>query len=248
MTGAELRLWEDLCAQHRVDPAAEGIPIGEKDTKPLDRGLNAVTPVSFASVGGRLTGSAYPCLREPLGEHLTRYREDPFSTESLQALHRMLLPYLAAWGYRPSPFWDRYAVSLLYPSGGVPDPSRILPGTRQLLPGDERTLENRISMKLADCVRRPAFAVIREGRVAAAAVVNRSTDKIRCAEIGVECAPAYRRQGFALSCLTALTAYLMAHGDTALYQHYVTNTASGALALRAGFLPAGAFFAYTSMK
>lgn len=248
MNGAEHRLWEDLCEQHGVAPDGEGILIGEKDTKPLDRGLNAVTPVSFASVGGRLAGSAYPVLREALLAHLSRYREDPFSAEALRALHGLLLPQLGAWGYKPSPFYDRYAVSLTCPADAVPDGSRILPGTRLLVPGDEAVLKSRISMKLADCVRRPSFAFIRDGEVLAAAAVNRSTDKVRCAEIGVECAPAFRRQGLALSCLAALTAYLTEHGETPLYQHYITNSASGALAKKAGFLPVGAFFAYTAMK
>ena len=244
-------LFSDLCIRHGIPEECREsgtILLGGKDTKPLDRRLNAVTPVSFASVGGKIVGSSYPVLREEVGAHLERYADAPFSDEALGALDRLLRPYLAAWGYRPAPFPTRYAVSYLLPDNFVPDGSRILAGTRRITAEDLSAYENLTMIKPENDPQKPAFGYIRDGKILAVAAVNSAPEKTRCAEIGVECVKRMRQQGLGLSCVSALSEYLVREGKTVLYQHYVTNLPSGALAKKAGFVPVGAFFAYTAMQ
>lgn len=249
MMRAEQALISDLLRQHHIEDGEMGtLFLGQKDTRPLDRRLNVIAPVSFACVSGRIIGSAYPELCEPVFSHLETYRENPLGEESLAALDRLLRPYLAGWGYRPAVFPTRTARSLVLPEDYRPKREYILSGTEFLTEGAAETLKNRTSMKFADCVKRPAFVFAGDGEVPAIAAVNSATEKSLCQEIGVECAPGFRRRGLGLSCVCALAEYLFLRGENVLYQHYEGNKASGALAEKAGFVPVGGFFTYTSMR
>ena len=80
------------------------------------------------------------------------------------------------------------------------------------------------------------------------AAVNGALDVHRLSEIGVECAPQYRRQGIGAAVTSCLCAHLLDMGKTPLYCHYHDNLASAALAERVGFLPVGAFYTYQEWK
>ena len=242
-------LLSDECARHGVDaaqfPSAEMV-FADKDTRTLARHLNAIVPVSFAAVGEDRMLSCYPCLRAPLEMLLAGVTADAlFSAEVLGEVDALLRPYLAEWGYRPSPFAQRYGISCLQDDAAAVPAARILPLTRRLT-ADDAGLANRTSMKLSDCAARGAFACIADGYAVCVASVNRVSGAERCVEIGVECAPEYRRRGYALSCVCALTQALCADGLCVLYRHYSTNVGSAAVARGAGFVPAGRFFTYTA--
>ena len=242
-------LLADYCTRHGVtesDFDRAGIALGKKDTAPLERGLNAVVPVSFAECGDYCAASCFPCLYDAVSAHLHRYRDALFSEDALTALHELLIPHLRAWGYRPSPFAHRFAVSCTADDPGCIPADRILPVTRWLEPGaiPENSL---ISMNLRDCAVRGAYICTppeAPDTVCAAASVNRCTQGEACTEIGVECAPAFRRRGYALSCVCALARERIMRGETVLYQYHHTNTASAAVAAKAGLVPQGRFFSY----
>lgn len=227
-----------------TDSADRPPVIGIKDDTPWKRGLNAVVPVSFAVTDGVLYAAAYPAFSAVLADFLGEYGAEPFSARALHALDDAMREPLAASGYRQDRFPERYAVSCLLRSADSP-PDLSVPGLRLLAPEDAE-LENRTSMKLSDCIARTAAAVIQDGAVLCTACVNSANGAGMCREIGVECTPAFRGQGFGSACVSLLARTLASRGEIPLYQHYCSNHASAHTAARAGFAEAGRFYAYTA--
>ena len=246
---AEALLWLDECTRHGVGASAaeESFVFADKDEAPLKRHLNAIVPASFSCVGERVLVSAYPSVRSLLCAHCVKYRSYValFSEDAFAALDRALRPHLAAWGYKPAMFPSRYGISLIQDTADALYVSSVLDGTKRLTE-ELFPLKNLTSMKPADCAARGAYAQIADGQIVCIASVNRVSDLERCVEIGVECAPDYRRRGYAASCVRALTRDLCEGGNVVLYRHYHTNIGSAAVARAAGFRPVGRFFSYTS--
>jgi hypothetical protein len=246
---AETLLWQDECARHGVDASAAecSLVMADKDETPLKRHLNAIVPVSFACVGERMIVSAYPSVRSVIDAHFEKYRSHDalFSEDAFSALDRALRPRLAAWGYKPAMFPSRYGISLVQDDASAVSSDCILSDT-VCVTDALCQMKNLTSMKLADCAARGAYAQIADGQIVCIASVNRVSDLERCVEIGVECAPDYRRRGYAASCVRALTRDLCEGGNVVLYRHYHTNIGSAAVARAAGFRPVGRFFSYTS--
>ena len=247
---AETLLWQDECMRHGLHAPEEadgGVLLTDKDEAPLARHLNVIVPVSFACVGEAVIASAYPSVRSVTAAFFEKYRsaDTLFSDAAFAALDAALRPYLASWGYRPSAFPSRYGISLVQDDVSAVNTAAILCGTARMTEA-MCGLKNHTSMKSDDCIRRGAFAHLVRGEIVCIASVNRVSGVGRCVEIGVECAPAHRRQGYARSCVSALTGALCAEGQTVLYRHYHTNAGSAATARSAGFRPVGRFFSYTS--
>lgn len=247
MTAAAL-LWLDECARHGTTAHdAKGFFLADKDESPLHRHLNVIVPVSFACVGDAVTAAAYPTVRSDVLPFFEKYRSPDalFSADALTSMDTALRPFLSSRGYAQTKFPLRYGISLAANRHSVLPTDAVLDGTQALT---ERLsgVKNHTTMKPSDCAARGAFAHLVNGEIVCIASVNCVSGGARCVEIGVECAPQYRRHGFARSCVCALTARLISRGHTVLYRHYSTNSASGALALSAGFCPVGRFYAYTS--
>lgn len=246
---AEALFLRDECERHGVDAAAVrgDFVLADKDETPLARHLNVIVPVSFACVGDAVAASAYPRIRSDITEHFKKYRSSDalFSDDAFVELDRILRPYLAEWGYRASMFSSRYGISLFQDDPTAISASAILDGTVRMTEAVVG-MKNCTSMKPEDCAARGAYAQIADDQIVCMASVNRVSGAERCVEIGVECAPAYRRRGYAASCVCALTKELCAAGNVVLYRHYHTNVGSAAVAKAAGFRPVGRFFSYTS--
>ena len=246
---AEAFLWLDECTRHGVDASAaeSSLVIADKDEAPLKRHVNAIVPASFSCVGERVLVSAYPSVRSLLCAHCEKYRSPDamFSAEAFAALDRALRPHLAAWGYKPAMFPSRYGISLVQDDASAVSGGCILSDT-VCVTDALCQMKNLTSMKTADCAARGAYAQIADGQIVCIASVNRVSDMERCVEIGVECAPDYRRRGYAASCVCALTRQLCEGGNVVLYRHYHTNIGSAAVARAAGFRSVGRFFSYTS--
>ncbi len=253
MTAAE-RFWLTECLRHGADPTVSDgtFLVCPKDETARERHLNAIVPVSFACVGERIVASAYPSNCSLVRAHFEKYCSPDmlFSEEAFSALDTALRPHLAAWGYKPAMFGSRYGVSLIQDRADAVPISAILDGTVRIT-DTVCGMKNLTSMKPADCAARGAYAQIADGQIVCIASVNNvfgtgTFDTERFAEIGVECAPDYRRRGYAASCVSALTRDLCGAGTVVVYRHYHTNQGSAAVAKTAGFQPVGRFFSYTS--
>lgn len=227
------------------------IVLHKKSTAPLEKGLNVIAPFSFRTVtveGERVIHcSIYPALYDIASAHFDRWSSEPFSADALSALHAALLPTLASWGYDSSKFPHRYGVARLLSERGVAEqPKRE---NVRILNENDAKRPSLVTMHLSDGIARGAAGYITErGEVAAMAAVNGALDVHRLSEIGVECAPQYRRQGIAAAVTACLCAHLIDIGKTPLYCHYHDNLASAALAARVGFLPVGAFYTYQAWR
>ena len=81
------------------------------------------------------------------------------------------------------------------------------------------------------------MAVIRRGRrIVCFAGINDISDGDGMYELTVECEEKYRRQGFASSCIAALSDYLISLGKGVKYITAESNTASRNTAASAGFV------------
>ncbi|MEW6749784.1 MAG: GNAT family N-acetyltransferase [Candidatus Latescibacterota bacterium] len=82
------------------------------------------------------------------------------------------------------------------------------------------------------------YGVVRDGRVVSVAYAHRSGHmEGMVADLGVETAPAYRRQGFARQVVGAVVAHVARRGGEALYSCHPDNLASLATARSVGFVP-----------
>ena len=229
----------------------ETVVLHEKSTAPLEKSLNVIAPFSFRTVtveGERVIHcSIYPELRDIAGTFFDRWSGAPFSADALSALHAALLPTLASWGYDGSKFPCRCGVARLLSERGVAEqPKRE---NVRILNENDAKRPSLVTMHLSDGIARGAAGYITErGEVAAMAAVNGALDVHQLSEIGVECAPQYRRQGIGAAVTACLCAHLLDMGKTPLYCHYHDNLASAALAERVGFLPVGAFYTYQAWK
>lgn len=245
-------LLSEYCLRHGIssDDMVQGsnIVLKPKDSQPLARHLNVIVPASFAETDGFCAASCYPEVYDAFSAHLHTFRQDLCSDAALSALHSILTPYLLKWGYKPSPFFARWAASCLLLSPDNVAAEHILPQTRCLTP-DAIPKNSLVSMKLSDCAARGAYVIFADDvpdTACCIASINRRFQGDTCVEIGVECAPAYRRRGYACSCVCALARACLLRGEAVLYQYYCTNRASAAVARRAGFELKGRFFAYSS--
>lgn len=245
MTAAE-RLWLDECARHNA-AADGGFVFTCKDESPLSRHLNAIVPVSYACVGEKVVVSVYPSARSCVSAFFEKYcsADALFSDAAFADLDGILRPYLAQHNYRPATFPSRFGISLVQDNAVCVPTEPIMADTVRMT-DTMGSMKNLTSMRAADCAARGAFAQMVNGEIVCIASVNRVSGSERCAEIGVECAPGYRRRGYASSCVCALTRMLCEEGHVVLYRHYHTNLGSAAVARAAGFVPVGRFFSYTS--
>jgi len=118
---------------------------------------------------------------------------------------------------------------------------------RRHVDGDVRRLVDE-SIPPADGLRLPtqcfpdgiAYGVVADGRVVAVAHAHRNGNlEGIVADVGVETAPAYRRRGYARTCVSAVVAHIVDRGGEAAYHCSPENLRSQATALSVGFVPYG---------
>ena len=84
------------------------------------------------------------------------------------------------------------------------------------------------------------YGVVADGTVASVAYAHRTgCMEDRVADLGVECAPAYRRRGYAKTAVSSVVAHITALGGQARYGCSPDNAASLATARSVGFTPYG---------
>ena len=94
-----------------------------------------------------------------------------------------------------------------------------------------------------------ACAIHRVGNtIAAYAALNDFPEEEDVREIHVECAPAYRKKGYATSCTVRLADYLLERGYSVQYVCRHTNLASARVAEKAGFTLAGRKYSFVCYR
>lgn len=229
-------LEEEIFRAYGISP---GELCGISEDAPLIRGLNAVIPVSFAETRKGTVGHAYPAFRETLRCYLSE-QSDPFSESALLSLDGSLAPLLASFGYERAKFPCRYALTCLWDPESTEKPEA--PGIVRITDENRNAYRNLTMRKPSEGI---TYAVIRDGQIACIAAEN-GGEKGLLREIGVECALAFRGNGFAAACVYALAERIREEGGIPVYRYYVTNRPSARTAEKAGFRIAGKFFTYTA--
>ena len=170
--------------------------------------------------GGQLDAPAWLCREAQAAADRLSVGSEPGAV-----LIEAIAPRMAALGYRPLP---RAGVPIVCWTPGEPISPPACPGLCRL--SDAPACGWALSHPRAD-LPDDAWVVVADGRAVAAAWLTPDG-------IAVETAPAFRRRGFARAAAAALAAARLAEGREVCYRCAETNTASMALAVSLGFVPA----------
>jgi len=163
----------------------------------------------------------YPCCLPALASRLKR-ESDLFLKENITDIQHVLTPLMEENGFVASPDGVPCICEYRLDSGAAINRSLILPET---------------VMEYDDCPEEEAKVSafhIAEGRKAAAAALNDLCED-DSVEIHVECQPAYRKRGYASSCVAKLTEYYTGKGHSVRYLCRIQNKASMRIAEKVGF-------------
>lgn len=169
---------------------------------------------------------------ESVREYIRRFANAPFSAEAMAFLSDALVPLFRKSGYlasADSPYKTITFETCRKCSGalsaGDVHPIWCAAGEAQ---GYDFSL-------LEDGGDDGCCALVVEGTTVLCASGINDLRRDGYSEIYVECAPGYRRRGYAASCVTLLVSRLIDDGQRVRYETTADNTASAALARKLGF-------------
>lgn len=218
----------------------------------LTEGYTAVPFEVYQPVGGEMRVTVYPGLEGTAQEFLRLFSRDPFSPDAIHWLKDRLTPYVGEYGMSPSRDADVNFLDYRMSDRDALPVGRILPDT-ELADGntDMTGWINATTHALEMDPDDPddACAIHRVGNtIAAYAALNDFPEEEDVREIHVECAPAYRKKGYATSCTVRLADYLLERGYSVQYVCRHTNLASARVAEKAGFTLAGRKYSFVCYR
>lgn len=218
----------------------------------LTEGYIAVPFEVYQPVGGEMRVTVYPGLEGTAQEFLRLFSRDPFSPDAIHWLKDRLTPYVGEYGMSPSRDVDVNFLDYRMSDRDALPVGRILPDT-ELADGntDMTGWINATTHALEMDPDDPddACAIHRVGNtIAAYAALNDFPEEEDVREIHVECAPAYRKKGYATSCTVRLADYLLERGYSVQHVCRHTNLASARVAEKAGFTLAGRKYSFVCYR
>ena len=218
----------------------------------LTEGCIAVPVELYQPVDGELCVTVYPGLERVTDEFLRLFSEDPFSAEAIAWLKKCLTPFVGKYGMSPSRDADVYFLDYRLTDRSDLAEVRTLPAT-ELIDGhtDMTAWTNATTHALEMDPDDPddACAICRVGNtIAAYAALNDFPEEEDVREIHVECAPAYRKNGYATACTIRLADFLLARGYSVKYVCRHTNLASARVAEKAGFTLVGRKYSFVCYR
>ncbi len=208
-------------------------------------------PVEVSDFGDGLDTDVltYRITKAAAEEYHSRFASCPFSDEAKDFLKERLAPAMESLGYIPvfEPFKFRKEFEF-EPGGAVSariGDCVIIDRLKDYVFDEELPVEE---YELFSDVPTDRMAVlIEDGKVVCFAGVNDMSEG-GAIEINVECAPGYRRRGYASACAEKLARYLSDMGEKVVYVCSDRNTASEKTALRAGFRYTKTVMSFVCMK
>ena len=172
-----------------------------------------------------------------------KYKGAYFTDEALLYIYEKICGHMDTLGYYP----ERGAVKRYYHSFEKREYTPELDGVRadSVFLFDTEDIPSALTFDLSELKERGlfAFVTVKDGRAVSIATVNEHSEDARMLEITTETAPAYRKNGYALSNVRALTAYLIDNGYSVAYCTSRYNRGSVRIAKKCGFTPSGRFYA-----
>ena len=218
----------------------------------LTEGYIAVPFEVYQPVGGEMRVTVYPGLEGMAQEFVRLFPRDPFSPDAIEWLKKRLTPFVGEYGMTPSRDADVHFLDYRLTDRLDLAKERILPDT-ELIDGhtDMSGWKNATTHALEMDPDDPddACAIHRIGDVIAAyAALNDFPEEEDVREIHVECAPIYRKSGYATSCTARLAEFLLARGYSVKYVCRHTNRASSRVAEKAGFTLVGRKYSFVCYR
>ena len=218
----------------------------------LTEGLIAVPLELYESESGEIRFTVYPGLEHVAEGFVGQGFADIFSGEAIAYLKKHLTPYVREYGLDPSRDADVYFLDYRLREGDKVPSSAVLPNT-ELIDGttDRSGWYNATTHALEMDPDDPedVCAVYRIGdTLVAYAALNDFPEEEDVREIHVECAPAYRKLGYATSCTVMLSKFLLGRGYSVKYVCRHTNAASARVAEKAGFSLVGKKYSFVCYR
>lgn len=218
----------------------------------LTEGYIAVPFEVYQPVGGEMRVTVYPGLEGMAQKFLRLFSRDPFSHDAIHWLKDRLTPYVGEYGMSPSRDADVNFLDYRMSDRDALPVGRILPET-ELADGntDMTGWINATTHALEMDPDDPddACAIHRVGNtIAAYAALNDFPEEEDVREIHVECAPAYRKNGYATACTVRLADFLLSRGYSVQYVCRHTNLASARVAEKAGFTLASRKYSFVCYR
>lgn len=218
----------------------------------LTEGYIAVPFEMYQPVGGEMRVTVYPGLEGTAQEFLRLFSRAPFSPDAIHWLKDRLTPYVGEYGMSPSRDADvnfldyRMSDRDALPLGCILPETELADGNTDMT-GWINATTHALEMDPDD--PDDACAIHRVGNtIAAYAALNDFPEEEDVREIHVECAPAYRKKGYATSCTVRLADYLLERGYSVQYVCRHTNLASARVAEKAGFTLAGRKYSFVCYR
>ena len=202
--------------------------------------------------GGEMRITVYPGLDVLAQEFLQQFSSDPFSAEAITWLKFRLAHYVEQYDLSPSRDADVHYQDYLLRERGELRMEVILPKT-ELVDGHTDMTKwcnaTTHALEMDPMDKEDACAIHRVGSVIAAyAALNDFPEEEDVREIHVECAPKYRKMGYATSCAARLSKFLLERGYRVRYVCRHTNLASARVAEKAGFALAGRKYSFVCYR
>jgi RimJ/RimL family protein N-acetyltransferase len=218
----------------------------------LTEGCIAVPLEVYQPIGGEICLTVYPGGESVAEDFLRRFSDEPFSAESIDWLKCRLIPCVEKYGMSPSRDADVYFLDYRLTDRWDLAEVRTLPAT-ELIDGhtDMTAWTNATTHALEMDPDDPedVCAAYRIGdTLVAYAALNDFPEEEDVREIHVECAPAYRGQGYATSCTVMLSKFLLGRGYSVKYVCRHTNAASARVAEKAGFSRVGKRYSFVCYR
>ena len=218
----------------------------------LTEGCIAVPMEVYQPVGGEICLTVYPGWENVAEDFLRLFSDDPFSDDAVDWLKKHLTPVIRKYGMSPSRDADVYFLDYRMTDRQALAQAGVLPDT-ELIDGhtDMTGWINGTTHALEMDPDDPddACAIYRVGNtIAAYAALNDFPEEEDVREIHVECAPAYRKNGYATACTIRLADFLLTRGYSVKYVCRHTNLASARVAEKAGFTLVGRRYSFVSYR
>ncbi len=163
------------------------------------------------------------------------YSDSPFSSNAVRFLKRKLNPLMDKQEMIASP--DRCLIFEEYTAETLEQLTDLPVDQAAILLDDAKSAGMKYSTSQSPEVSDDslASAVIVNGRIIAYAAENDYSEREDFTEIHVECAPRFRKKGYATQCVVLLAKELLKQGQKVAYIARRTNAASIRVAEKAGF-------------
>lgn len=200
----------------------------------------------FVSDRGEAYLTVYSAFSDVANDFISRFSNDPFSSEALEYLNSALTEPMKKAGYRKD-IRGEYRI-LSYSSAGA-DIRPPLCELEIVKISSNEEFEKYYNDTTRDVELDPddpcdvCFAVIENGNIVSYAAVNDLTED-DTVEINVETCPNARGRGLATAVVSALCHYLTEFGETVSYRCRISNAASVRVAEKVGLKKTGVRYSF----